>query len=313
MARVQTLSEAERSPGIPHALAAQELTARLPHIVLEARRVAASVSHGIHGRRRAGPGESFWQFRPFMSGESATRVDWRRSARDGRLYVREREWEAAHSIYLWADRSASMGFVSSLAAQSKVERALVLTLALSETLVDAGERVGLMGLVPPRASRNIVERFVELIAKDAAGHDADLPAAEALPPLSEAVLVSDFLVEPPAFDAVVGQLAARGARGHAIMIIDPVEETFPFTGQAELEDPEAGLRLRIGDAVLWGEDYRRRIAIHRDAIGAALKRRGWTLTLHHTDRPASEAALRVLTQLSAARGGRSGLIGARGG
>ncbi|WP_348240106.1 hypothetical protein, partial [Salmonella enterica] len=87
---------------------------------------------------------------------------------------------------------------------------------------------------------------------------ADLPAAEALPPLSEVVLVSDFLVEPPAFDAVVGQLAARGARGHAIMIVDPVEESFPFTGQAELEEPEAGLRLRIGDAARWGEDYRRR-------------------------------------------------------
>src|SRR5690606_32338987 len=198
MARVHPLSEAERSPGIPHALAAHELTARLPHLVLEARRVAASVSHGIHGRRRAGPGESFWQFRPFMSGESATRVDWRRSARDGRLYVREREWEAAHSIYLWADRSASMGFVSSLAAQSKVERALVLALALSEALVDAGERVGLIGLAPPRASRNIVERFAELVAKGSAGQDADLPAAEALPPLSEVVLVSDFLVEPPA-------------------------------------------------------------------------------------------------------------------
>ncbi|MFO7308010.1 MAG: DUF58 domain-containing protein, partial [Pseudomonadota bacterium] len=282
MARVRTLPEAERVPGVPHALAAHELSARLPHLMLEARRVAASVSHGIHGRRRAGPGESFWQFRPFMSGESASRVDWRRSARDGRLYVREREWEAAHSIYLWVDRSASMGFVSSLAAQSKVERALVLALALSEALVDAGERVGLIGLAPPRASRNIVERFAELIAKDSAGQDADLPAAEALPPLSEVVLVSDFLVEPPAFDAVVGQLAARGARGHAIMIVDPVEESFPFTGQAELEEPEAGLRLRSGDAARWSEDYRRRIAAHREAIGEALRRRGWTLTLHHT-------------------------------
>lgn len=292
---------------------AHALADRLPDLLIEAIRVASTVAHGIHGRRRPGLGETFWQFRQFQTGDAAAQIDWRRSASSDHLYVREREWEAAHSIYLWVDRSASMGFVSSLAAQSKVERALVLALALSEALVDAGERVGLIGLAPPRASRNIVERFAELIAKDSAGQDADLPAAEALPPLSEVVLVSDFLVEPPAFDAVVGQLAARGARGHAIMIVDPVEESFPFTGQAELEEPEAGLRLRIGDAARWGEDYRRRIAAHREAIGEALRRRGWTLTLHHTDRPASEAALRVLTQLSAARGGRSGLVAARGG
>ncbi|HEY1848185.1 MAG TPA: UPF0758 domain-containing protein, partial [Opitutaceae bacterium] len=47
--------------------------------------------------RRAGSGETFWQFRPFLSGEPSSRVDWRRSAREERAFVREREWEAAHT------------------------------------------------------------------------------------------------------------------------------------------------------------------------------------------------------------------------
>ena len=88
----------------------------MPRLVLEARRVSSLLAHGLHGRRRAGPGESFWQFRPFVTGEAAARIDWRRSARDDRLYVREREWEAAHTIWLWIDRSASMGFASDLAS-----------------------------------------------------------------------------------------------------------------------------------------------------------------------------------------------------
>ena len=54
----------------------------MPRLILEARRIAATVIHGLHGRKRAGPGENFWQYRRFLSGEPARRVDWRRSARD---------------------------------------------------------------------------------------------------------------------------------------------------------------------------------------------------------------------------------------
>src|SRR3954468_10806881 len=97
----------------------RKLAARIPRLILEARRVAATVIHGLHGRRRAGPGENFWQYRRFVSGEPASNVDWRRSARDDHLYVREREWEASHSIWFWVDRSPSMDFNSHLTEWSK--------------------------------------------------------------------------------------------------------------------------------------------------------------------------------------------------
>src|SRR5580700_2569159 len=122
------------------------LAASMPRLILEARRVAATVIHGLHGRRRAGSGENFWQYRRFLSGEPANRVDWRRSARDDHLYVREQEWEAAHTIWIWPDRSPSMAFASKLAEDTKLERALVMALALAEVLVRGGERVGVPGL-----------------------------------------------------------------------------------------------------------------------------------------------------------------------
>src|SRR6266852_3016310 len=121
---------------------ARSLADAMPRLILEARRVAATVIHGLHGRRRAGTGENFWQFRRFMSGEPAARVDWRRSARDDHLYVREREWEAAHTVWIWADRSPSMVFSSPIARESKLDRALVVAFALAEVLVEGGERVG---------------------------------------------------------------------------------------------------------------------------------------------------------------------------
>src|SRR5262245_38450720 len=101
---------------------ARKIADAMPRLILEARRVASTVIHGLHGRRRAGPGENFWQYRRFVSGEAAQNVDWRRSARDDHLYVREREWEASHTIWIWPDRSPSMNFKYSLAVESKDER-----------------------------------------------------------------------------------------------------------------------------------------------------------------------------------------------
>src|ERR1700758_5114906 len=129
----------------------RSLAAPMPRLILEARRIAATIIHGLHGRRRAGSGENFWQYRRFISGEPAQRVDWRRSGRDDHLYVREQEWEAAHTVWLWPDRSPSMAFASKEARDSKLERGLIVTFALAELLVEGGERGGIPGLINPSA------------------------------------------------------------------------------------------------------------------------------------------------------------------
>src|SRR6185295_7807478 len=120
------------------------------------------------GRRRAGSGENFWQYRRFVSGEAAARVDWRRSARDDHLYVRELEWEAAHTVWLWPDRSPSMAFTSPLARESKLDRTLVVAFALAHVLVEGGERIGIPGLMRPTASRNVIEKMAQAILHDPA-------------------------------------------------------------------------------------------------------------------------------------------------
>jgi uncharacterized protein (DUF58 family) len=306
MTRVRVLPQESRSPGRHETADALSLAKRMPRLVLESRRVAATLSHGIHGRRRAGVGESFWQFRPFVTGEAAHRIDWRRSGRDDRLYVREREWETAHTIWFWIDRSASMAYMSDLAQAPKIERALVLGLALGDSFVEAGERVGLLGLMPPRASRQIAEKIGETLVGDRWSLDDDLPPRAPVATLDEAVLISDFLSPVSEIAAAVEAISGRGARGHLVMIVDPVEETFPFQGQAVLHDLEVGLQLRVGDAGSWGRAYRNRITAHREAVAEAARRRGWTFTIHRTDRPASEVALRVLTLVTTARGAAFG-------
>jgi uncharacterized protein (DUF58 family) len=285
-----------------HAL---EMAQRLPGLVAAAREVALSVLHGVHGRRRAGEGETFWQFRPFVAGEAAGRIDWRRSAKDERLYVREREWEAAHMVFLWIDRSPSMWFASDLALQPKIDRALVLGLAAADLLVRGGERAGLLGLTPALAVRNIVERFADvLLAQEAAAGYApeELPAQVSLPRGAQAILIGDFLADPALISTTIECVSARGARGHLVMIADPVEETFPFSGNTEFVDVDSPARLRAGQAETFRQEYVRRLGLHREAIGASARARGWTLTVHRTDRPATGALLALRVQLDANAG-----------
>jgi uncharacterized protein (DUF58 family) len=310
MVDVRLFDASERARSPQHQRDALDLARRLPSLIVAAKEVAASVMYGVHGRRRAGVGETFWQFRPFVWGESTTRIDWRRSARDDHVYVREREWEAAHTIWIWIDRSGSMAYASSLALQPKLDRAVVLGLAAADLLVRGGERVGIAGLTRPMATRTIVERFAEAMIEEASRPDylpVELPPADELAPRTQAVLIGDFLSDVEAITAVIRAMAARGALGHLVMIVDPVEETFPFAGHTEFLDVDSPARLRVGEAATFRADYIARLARHRDAIRAACAVRGWSFAIHRTDQPASQAllALRMRLEAGEVQGGAS--------
>src|SRR5919205_4149389 len=245
--------------------AARALAKSMPRLILEARRIAATVIHGLHGRKRAGPGENFWQYRRFLSGEPARRVDWRRSARDDHLYVREQEWEAAHTVWLWPDRSQSMAFASKGARDSKLERALIVTFALAELLVAGGERVGIPGLLNPTASRNVIDKMAEALLHDDATRES-LPPSFVPSALAEIVVLSDFWSPMPAIRTMLAGLSSSGAHGTLIQIVDPAEETFPYFGRVEFIEPEGGEVITAGRAESWMTDYVARVALHRDQI-----------------------------------------------
>lgn len=275
------------------------LVAAMPRLVLEARRIAASVYHGLHGRRRAGTGENFWQYRRFMDGEPSNRVDWRRSARDDHLYVREREWEAAHTVWIWPDLSPSMVFASPLVWETKRDRALVVAFALAELLVKGGERVGIPGVMRPSASRAIVEKMAEALIHAPSLPDS-LPPKFSPSPLAEVILLGDLWSPTQEVIDSIANLSSSGAHGHVVQVCDPAEETFPFSGRVEFREPESGATLTIGRAETVREDYVGRVARHRGAIRHEAERRTWTFIVHRTDRPASELLLALHARMSGA-------------
>jgi len=297
------------SPVVPRdALARARLRASLvPDLLIEARRVVSTVISGWHGRRKRGIGENFWQFRPYVEGESMARIDWRRSARDDHTYVRDLEWEAAHTVWLWADPSPSMLYKSATATVSKESRALVLILALAELLSRGGERIAWPGLTDPITSRNGAERIAALLSH--------APVAVARPDLSLIRRFSDIVVAGDFLDPVeetqewLDVLARHGVRAHLIEVADPAEETFPYAGRTEFTDPETGDKLTAGRAELLGDDYRRLYLARRAELGAWCRRLGWSYTVNHTDRLASEALVRVHSAMSAESSYAAGVRG----
>lgn len=278
---------------------AHVIAERLPDLLMESQRIAQTVAHGIHGRRRAGPGETFWQFRQLLPTDSVTMIDWRRSASSDHLYVREREWEAAHTVWLWPDLSPSMGFQSHLSHTTKRDRALVLALAAADLLVRSGERIGLLGLTRPMASRHAASRIAEALSVNlessilAGGIAPDSGAGR----FSSVLLFSDFLDPLEQTFERLKTVAGNDVKGHIVQVLDPAEETLPYQGRAEFLGLDDGVRW-IGDRVeSLRSDYQKKFLQHRDELAAFVHRLGWSMTVHHTDRPAAELMLQLMAHL----------------
>ncbi|MEQ1717596.1 MAG: DUF58 domain-containing protein [Hyphomicrobium sp.] len=271
----------------------------MPDLLMEADRIAATVAHGIHGRRRSGPGDTFWQFRPYQSGEGAQLIDWRRSAGSDTLFVREREWEAAHTVYLWPNLSPSMRFKSHLSKVAKYQRALVLMLAATEILVRGGERVSVLGVTQPTANRRATQRLAQTIVTEGEPVlSSPIPPAARLARFSSVILFSDFLDPIDKVREYIEALGAAGANGHLVQVLDPAEETLPYSGRTEFLSPDGSERWVADRVEGLRERYVERFLAHRAAIQEIAHRLGWSFLVHHTDRPAAEPLLALVAHLS---------------
>jgi uncharacterized protein (DUF58 family) len=284
-------------------IAGQTLAATLPPLLVAAERVAATVWQGVHGRRRVGQGDAFWQFRPYAAGDSPQRIDWKQSAKSDAIYVRQSEWEAAQSVWLWRDGSPSMSFRSAAALPSKRERAEVLLMAVAALLTRGGEHLALLDAgEPPGTGRPALLRLAAALARQAA-ETGTLPATEALPRYARVVLVGDFLTPLDEVRAVVGRLTTAGVRGHLVHIVDPAEEALPFAGRVRFTGAEAEGDIVFGRVESVRDEYRARFAAHRAGLQAIARTFGWTLLAHHTDQPPATALMSLFFTLAEPRGG----------
>ena len=280
---------------------AEQLAASLPPLLVEAERLAASVSLGVHGRRKAGMGESFWQFRRYAPEDPAAAVDWRQSAKSQHLFVREREWEAAQAVWFWRDASPGMRFKSQFSDATKMDRATVLALALASLLVRGGERIALFGRERPPASGRTALQHVARDLGERAANGNGVPADVPIGRHAQLVWFSDFLSPLEAIEGAARRLSGAGVSGHLVHIVDPAEEDFPFEGRTCFEAPAGRETELFGRAESVRAGYRARFRGHGEAIAMLGRRLGWTYLTHRTDKSPNLA----LIALYAALGGEA--------
>ena len=277
---------------------AEELASSLPPLLVAAHRVAATVSQGVHGRRRVGQGETFWQFRRYQPGDSTQLIDWRQSAKSQPVYVRENEWEAAQSVWLWRDGSHSMNYRSAAHLPTKAERSNLLLLALASLLVRGGEQFAPLGTgLSPGSGRAALHRVAVMISEEQ-WSSGGLPAFELLPRHGRMVLIGDFLAPLGDVKATLESFASRGVHGHLLQVLDPAEETLPFSGRIRFEGMEGEGNVLIGRTEGVRDEYRGLLAAHRGGLEALALTAGWSFATHRTSRLPAPALLALFLTLS---------------
>nr|WP_246184951.1 DUF58 domain-containing protein [Paracoccus aestuariivivens] len=260
-------------------------------MMLSAERLAASVTAGVHGKRRAGMGEDFWQYRPATSGDSARSIDWRRSARSDGQFVRDREAEMAQSAVIWVSAAAGMDFAGGPDRPTKRDRADLLALALGMALLNGGERVAIAGHLP-RAGRMQAERMADdLVRRLSISGDDDTPAPELLRSGQRLILIDDFLGDPAPMLAYLDRAAGSGIRGAMLQILDPDEEAFPYGGAVLFRSAGGALSHDTRDAGGLRDAYLARLAERREVLGRAALNAGWNFGTHDTASAPAQALL----------------------
>ncbi|MBI3447119.1 MAG: DUF58 domain-containing protein [Magnetospirillum sp.] len=271
---------------------AEDLASRLPPLLAAAERLAASVALGAHGRRRTGPGDTFWQYRRAGPGDGAGSIDWRRSGRSDHLFVRETEWAAAQTVWLDLDCSASMDWRSDVALPTKSQRTLLMTLALAALLLRGGERVApLSGACLPCWGHGALSRLATALVLGGPGEPA--PPRDAI-----IVLAGDFLSPLDRIEARIAALARAGAGGHLLQILDPAEESLPYEGRIRFEGLEGEGDLLARRAEDLRPSYTNRLAAHRDGIASVARRFGWSFATHRTDHSPAPGLLALSQRLA---------------
>ena len=284
---------------------ADALGAALPPLLVAAERLASTVALGVHGRRKSGMGETFWQFRRYAQGDARNAIDWRQSAKSQNLFVREREWEAAETVWFWHDSSSSMDFASDRNLPTKRDRANLLGLALASLLVRGGERVAIFGDRESPVSGRMALKHMTRVLTAEQSHRSAIPPEIIAEKRAQVIWFSDFLSPVSAIETALARLLGGGLSGHLVHIVDPAEQEFPYTGRTRFEWKNIQRDDIFGRAEHARDEYRRRFEAQSDAVRLLARRLGWTFLAHRTDSRPEMALVALHAQIGARKSGNA--------
>jgi uncharacterized protein (DUF58 family) len=244
-------------------------------ILLEARRLSRSLRMGEHGRRTAGAGSDFWQFRKFENGLDSPRlINWKQSAKSDGLFVRETEWSAPQTLSIMVDWSAD-NFIDH--PKSKAYLNALIALTLGYLYSDASEKVRIdcsefLQMDRPKAQAEIAETLMH------PNNQAwQVPTADDIPQNSKALLVSSFFNDVERLSEDIAEYAERGVTGCLLQVLTKDEITFPFSGRVKFANASGSTVFQSDQARALRVEYLEKLQQQNQQLQSIAAACDWTV------------------------------------
>jgi uncharacterized protein (DUF58 family) len=226
-----------------------EVVAQLANMELRARLVVEGFLTGLHKSPYHGFSVEFTEHRQYMPGDEIKHVDWKAYAKTNRYYIKQFEEETNLKSYIILDASGSMGYGSE-GNLKKIQYASYVAAALAYLMTEQRDAVGLTIFdervrtsLPPKATRPYLQQLLRELEQLTPGLKTG--AAAALNQVAEGIrrrglviILSDLLDDPESVITAFKHFRHRGHEVIVMQILDPLERSFAFGGDAVFRDLE---------------------------------------------------------------------------
>ena len=280
-----------------------EHVAPIRNLTLRAKMIVEGTIAGLHKSPFHGFSSEFLEYRPYLVGEPARKVDWRKYAKSDKAFVRLYEDETNLSAHILLDKSASMGFGSG--AVTKFDYARTLAASVAWILVRQKDAAGIVAFdeeirfyMPPKSTNLQLKNIISYLESSAAEHKTQCgavinSAAAMLGKRGLCVVISDFLDDPESIAMGLRHLRFKRQDILAIAVADPMELRFDGKSDYRLKDLETGREITI-DSQTAAEYFNAGMSEHRSALGTICRELKVDFEEVSTDEPFHKSLMRVI-------------------
>ena len=225
------------------------VVAQLANMELRARLVVEGFITGLHKSPYHGFSVEFTEHRQYMPGDEIKHIDWKAYGKTDRFYIKQFEEETNLKSYVIVDASRSMDYASK-GNLKKFEYASYVAAALSYMMIEQRDAVGLTlfdeGIrvsLPPRTARSYLKEILKELESaqpaNKTGTSASLNLiAEQIKRRGLVIVLSDLFDTPESVMTALKHFRHKGHEVVVMQILDPLERSFAFDGDAIFKDLE---------------------------------------------------------------------------
>lgn len=249
---------------------AKKISSNLPGLLFELEKTRSTYK-GISKQKKYGLGEEFWEFKSYQMGDPLNKIDWKKSAKNQKLIIKNNELENSKRIWIWIDKSVSMNYRFSKNTETKLDRAIVLSIVLVDIFLRSGEKVGIIGskLGIKKGNESFLDLSVSILSDKLKPLDRRVKKGDYV------IFLSDFIDDPNILRKNFISLSDCTYDALLVQVLDLSELTFPFVGKKQFYDPKSGIHRLITKSENMKETYKEEMRFHNEKLENICKKLGW--------------------------------------